>query len=484
MNQISLAESVSSEQIRKIFFKPVDSAFLVFFRITFGAIMLWEVFRYFTNGWIYRYYIEPEIYFSYYGFSWIKPLPGDLMYLLFFALGISCAGIITGIYYRLSAIFFFLGFSYVFLIDQTQYLNHFYLIILLSFLLIFLPAGRSFSIDVWRKPEKKRETAAIWNLYLLRFQIGIVYLFGGVAKINADWLQGEPMRMWLAKRTDFPLFGQYFTEDSVVCLFALGGLYFDLLIVPLILWKRTRIIALALAVCFHLLNFKLFNIGIFPWMMIGATLIFFPPEFFRKILNLIGETAARLGFAAPKNTFEFSGLPETFYKTPPKNARSATLALLAVYAAFQIGFPLRHFVYPNNVNWTEEGHKFSWHMKLRDKKGKAVFQVSSPASGEKWKVYPSRHLNSRQIQKMATHPEMILQYSHFLAKEKSREGYQDIEVRAHTMVSLNGRQPQPLVDPSVNLAAQQPTLAAADWILPISSSLKSSVPEASGELSE
>jgi len=89
-------------------FSPIDISLLVYFRIIFGAIMLWEVFRYFDHNWIDRYWIEPPFHFSYYGFDWVYPWPGDLMYLHFVVLGILASFIMIGFKYRISAILFFL----------------------------------------------------------------------------------------------------------------------------------------------------------------------------------------------------------------------------------------------------------------------------------------------------------------------------------------------------------------------------------------
>lgn len=138
-----------------------------------------------------------------------------------------------GFWYRLSATLFFLGFTYVFLLEQARYLNHFYLISLISFLMIFVPAHRAFSIDALSGA--RSATAPAWALWLLRAQIGIPYFYGGLAKLNGDWLRGEPMRVWMASGTDFPLIGPWFTDERVVFLFAYGGLLIDLLVVPLLL---------------------------------------------------------------------------------------------------------------------------------------------------------------------------------------------------------------------------------------------------------
>ena len=134
-------------QLKQSLHKPVDISFLVAIRIVFGIIMLWEVYRYWHAGWISEFYIEPVFLFKYYGFEWIQPWPGDGMYIHFAILGIAALFIALGFLYRISIIVFFLGFSYIFFLDQARYLNHFYMVLLFNFLLIFLPAHKSFSVD-------------------------------------------------------------------------------------------------------------------------------------------------------------------------------------------------------------------------------------------------------------------------------------------------------------------------------------------------
>ncbi len=441
-------------------FAPVDVASLVAFRMLFGAIMFWEVCRYFSYDWIRRYYIEPTFHFTYYGFSWVHPWPGIGMYLHFLALGLLAIFIVVGFWYRLSAGLFFLGFTYVFLLDQANYLNHFYFVCLLSFLLIFVPAHASASWDAWRRPAIRSEQVPAWSVWLLRAQLGIVYTGAGVAKLNYDWFRGEPMRMWLAEsRDDIPLRGlvpldRLLTAEWFVYLCSYGGLFFDLLATPALLWKRTRPYAFAVAVLFHLMNAKFFSIGIFPWLSIAATLIFFPPEWPRRIFNWprSGQAGSHLIVPAP----------------PPW--RRSLLTFMGVYLAVQVLVPLRHFLYPGSVHWTEEGHRFSWHMKLRDKESTADFEVTDPARGSTWAINPRDYLSKRQIEKMEGRPDMILQFCHHVARELRRTGRGDVEVRAEVEVSLNGRAPQPLIDPTVDLARQQRNLRHASWILPFQES--------------
>jgi hypothetical protein len=428
---------------------PVDIASLVYFRIVFGMIMLWEVWRYFDLGRIERYYMEPQFYFTYFGFDWVHPWSGNGMYLHFYALGALAICIMLGLWYRVSVALFFLGFTYVFLLDQAQYLNHFYLISLISFLLIWVPAHRAFSVDAWLRPGLRSETTPAWTLWILRAQLGIVYFFGGIAKLNGDWLRGQPMRLWLAERTGFPLIGSLFTEEWMIYLFSYGGLLLDLLIVPMLLWRRTRLLALSAGLMFHLINSQLFNIGIFPWFMIAANMLFLPSYWPRLALG-----------RRPVVIDRQSDMP-----LQPRHR--IIIVAFVIYFTCQVLVPLRHFLYPGDVNWTEEGHLFSWHMKLRDKRGYARFLVTDPQMNTTWEIQPLDYLTERQFEQMVTQPDMILQFSHFLADELRRQGHDQIEVRVWTLISLNGRRGQPLIDITVDLVQQTRTLSPAAWIIPL-----------------
>ena len=157
--------------IARTLFRQVDIASLVFFRIAFGTVMLWEVFRYLRGDRIYRYWIDPSFHFTYPFFGWVHPWPGEGMILHFYLLGVLSVLIIVGLFYRLSMALFFLGFTYVFLLEQAQYLNHFYFVSLVSFLMIFVPAHRRFSIDARRRPGIRVSTTPARPLWILRAQV-------------------------------------------------------------------------------------------------------------------------------------------------------------------------------------------------------------------------------------------------------------------------------------------------------------------------
>lgn len=448
---------------------PVDNSSIVAFRVCFGIMMLWEVNRYFRYGWIDSMYIDRAYLFPYRGFEWVKPLPGLGLHIVFLALGLLAICITVGLWYRISTTLFFLGFAYVFLLDKADFLNHLYLAVLISFIMIFVPAHQSFSVDAMQRPSLRSDVAPTWALVLLALQVGIVYFYGGLAKLNWDWLRGEPMRTWLAVETDLFLVGRWVTDEWFVYVVSYGGLFFDLMIVPLLLWPRTRWVAVFAAIMFHRFNASMFSIGIFPMFATLALVLFLPPELPRRIARTF-----RTSYATPSKRkksrrakADLQLEPESEVN-PPFMQRSlvqrATIALVAGYIAIQLLVPFRHFLYPGNPAWTDYGDRFAWRMMLHSKPGDVSFEVFDPASGTSWDVDPTTYLSTHQLGNMRGQPDMILQFSHFLADEWRDDGYDDVEVRAQTMISLNAREPYPIVDPEVDLAAEELSIWPVDWI--------------------
>lgn len=437
-------------------FAPVDVASLAWFRIAFGALMVADVVRYFPK--IDEFYVRPTFHFTYYAFEWVRPWPGVGMHIHFIVLGVAAACVTLGLFYRLAAVVFFLGFSHVFLLEQARYLNHFYLIALIALLMVFVPAHRALSLDALRRPSLRADVAPAWALWAVRAQIAVPYVFGGLAKLNADWLHAEPLRAWLARRADRPVLGPLLAQEWVAYAFSYGGLAFDLLIVPFLLWRRTRACAFVAALLFNLINGVVFTIGVFPWVMAAATLMFFPPDWPRRIAASARRVLRRPPAPPPRPA-----------APPPRVGRThvAIAVALGGWLAFQVLFPLRHWLYPGDVAWTEEGHKFAWRMKLRDKRGAVRLLATDPATGHTWEVPAHDHLRPWQQREMVGRPEMLLQFAHHLADTLRAQGHARIEIRAETAVSLNGRVPAPLVDPSVDLAAQPRSLWPAPYILPL-----------------
>lgn len=452
MDDSSRAPSPESRWSQRLF-DPIDAASLAFFRAAFGLILAAEAVIYFSSGWIDEYFLAPAFHFTYPGFHWIKPWPAWGMYLHFGVLGLSALGLALGICYRLFAALFTVCFSYVFLLEQARYLNHFYLVIILGALFCAIPADAAGSLSARRRGFSR--PVPRWALTLVRTQLGLVYVFAGIAKMNVDWLHGEPLRSWFEGRSEVSFFGPLIRQPFAPLLFSYGGLLLDFLAWPLLLHRHTRLPMFLMLVAFHLTNCALFGIGIFPWLMIAATTIFFEPDWPRTLL-MRGKTA---GAQAKR---KLQGL-----RPQSQGKKRLIIGGLALYFAIQIAVPLRHFLYPGNPSWTEEGHRFSWHMKLRSKRGELVYRIKDRRSGKQWIVDPRNELTDWQARKLGGKPELILLYAHHLAERYSSPEYPTIEVRTNTRVSLNGRPPQALIDPERDLARESVSLLAYDWLVPL-----------------
>jgi vitamin K-dependent gamma-carboxylase len=438
-------------------FRPVDAASLAAFRILFGALMLVSVVRFWANGWIRDIYVAPPLHFHYLGFSWLSPWPGWGMYAHFAVLGLGSLFVMLGLFYRASAAVLFLSFTYVELLEKATYLNHYYLISILSLLAIFLPLHRTASLDAWRNPETSSRTAPAWALWLLRFQIGIVYLFAGLAKLGPDWLlRGEPLGIWLAAHTDIPLVGPLLAERWVARVASFSGVAFDLSVVFFLMNARTRRYAYAAVIGFHLVTGALFPIGMFPYIMAASALVFFPPDWPRKLFARLSRR-----FYAPVGVDEPVWTPQTLGIT-----QRLGVALLCAHAAFQIALPLRHFLYPGNTAWSEEGFRFAWRVMLVEKMGFVEYRVRDRATGKTLVVQPSRYLTPLQTKMMSMSPDMILELAHHIAADFAQRGM-DVSVHADAWVTMNGRPSRRIVDPTVDLVTERDSLRPKPWILPL-----------------
>lgn len=396
--------------------------------------MLWDVFHYWK---LYVPYFETPRFHPLYLES-IRPwAPGGGCKVHLIVMGIAALGLALGLFYRFSSAVFFTSYAYFFLMDKFLYNNHYYLYGLLAFLLIFVDAHRVWSLDSLRKPALSAVAPPGWNYFVLRAQIIIVYFFGGIAKLNADWLSGEPMRHWLARKTDFWLIGPWLGHESAAWFFSYGGLFFDLSIGFLLLWKKTRWPAVAVSLFFHLMNQWMFDIGIFPYVMIAATVLFFGTDEPAPIKG-------RLEMARPVRV------------------------LIGLYMAVQILAPLRHWIYPGDPAWTEEGHLFSWRMMLRDKKSRIRMRIEIPGTGEVREVDLNADMAPSQAGMLSGRPDLIWQYAQFLKRRLETSGERGDVIRAQVQASLNFRQPQDLIDASVNLAEiDYPLFGHAPWIVPL-----------------
>ena len=433
----------------------VDAASAVAFRVTFGLLGLAAVIRFAAKGWISDLYVEPAHHFTYSGFWWVQPWPAWGMNLHFGLLGLASLGVVLGYRYRLSIIAFFLLFTYIELIDKTTYLNHYYWVSLVSFLMIFMPLNRTAAVDAWRNPSTQSDgTMPVWVIWVLRAQVGVVYLFAGIAKLNPDWiLHSQPLRIWLYNSGDLVLVGPLLKEAWVAYAMSWSGAAFDLTIVGWLLWRRSRPIAYAVLAVFHVITWLLFPIGMFPWIMMAGALVFFPPDWPRRLLSIL----QRRPVLAPTHVPPAASKPGWLLR--------AGVIGLAVFALAQVILPLRHWAYPGNVQWNEDGYRFAWRVLLTEKTGHLRYRVTDRTTGGEWLAYPEEYLAPIQAERMAYQPDMILATAHIIAQDEYRRG-RDVQVRADAFVTYNGREVARFIDPEVDLARIEPGLAPNTWVLP------------------
>lgn len=434
--------------------QPIPIAPLITFRILFGLMLLVSIFRFWRNGWINQLYVKPTFFFTYPGFEWVRPLGYTGMHLLFALMALAALFITLGLFYRVATIVFFLLFTYVELIDVTNYLNHYYFISLISFLLIWLPANRYLSLDVRFNPRLKRVMVPHWVIGTIRLQVALVYIFAGIAKLNSDWLlRAMPMKIWLPAKSHLPLVGPFMYHDWVAYLFSWFGAFYDLFIVFFLLNRTTRPVAYLFVLGFHLATALFFpGIGVFPYVMICSSLIFFSSKYHQRLLNWLTPLGAGAGLYT---TFNYRPL-----------AKKVLLIFLSIYFLFQVLIPFRYVLYPGHLFWYEEGFRFSWRVMLMEKSGNAFFYVKEPATGKSYEVNNREFLTPLQEKMMSTQPDMILRYAHYLAQVYAQRGIKDPAVYAESYVALNGDRSRLFVDTTVNLAQQRIGWNHFSWVLP------------------
>jgi vitamin K-dependent gamma-carboxylase len=458
---------------------PTDLAWLAAFRFCFGAVMAISMARFLAYGWIDNFFVNPRFHFKYWGFAWVEALPAAGMYAVFWGLLICSVGMAVGAFYRVAAGVFVLGFGYVQLIDVTNYLNHYYLAWLLACLLLCSPAAKAWSFDAWRRdcaadPALADKSVAVGWLFVFRVQVGVVYTYAGLAKAHADWLiDAQPLRIWLGSRTEMPIIGPLFTVDGMPLLMSWFGFLFDSTVVAFLLWPRTRWLAYVSVLVFHTLTRSLFPIGMFSSIMVLAALVFFPPEWPRVLAHRIGSwlpVDASQRFLARLQRWGL-GSEAVSHTPPPSSNRDNWTRNLAItagvcFCAWQVIVPLRFLAYGGNVRWHEQGMRFSWRVMVREKNGSVTFHVRDPRTERTFTVAPRAYLTRLQEREMSGQPDLILQLAHRIRDDYSVQLGVPVEVRVEALVSLNGRKSSPLVDPTVNLAAEHDGLAPYHWVLP------------------
>ncbi|RED44502.1 vitamin K-dependent gamma-carboxylase-like protein [Winogradskyella eximia] len=431
----------------KFLFKHIDNSGLIVFRIIFGLLCFLEAVGAIFTGWVKRTLIDPEFTFSFIGFEWLQPLPGNWMYVYYIVMGMFGLFIMLGYKYRFSMLMFALMWTTTYLMQKSSYNNHYYLLVLLSFLMVFMPAHRYASIDVKQKPSLKSISMPSWCKWVFVLQLFILYTYASLAKLYPDWLDASVIAILMRNKANYPIVGELLQQNTIHYILAYGGILFDGLIIPLLLFKPTRKYAFFASIFFHLFNSIVFQIGIFPYMSLAFSLFFFDPKIIRNL------------FLKNKPFYEAEAITIPKYKT-------VLVTLFSIYFIVQIVLPLRHHFIEDNVLWTEEGHRLSWRMMLRSKSGRITYSVINADTNKAIPIKLDDYLTPKQQRGASTKPDVIWQFAQHLKQDFAKKNI-PIKVFVKCYVSVNGKPSKQFIDPKVDLAnVEWSHFKHHNWILP------------------
>ncbi|MCH7523686.1 MAG: HTTM domain-containing protein [Bacteroidetes bacterium] len=433
--------------LNRFLFKHIDNSALIVFRIIFGLLIFSESVGAIFTGWVKRTLIDPEFTFSFIGFEWLQPLPGNWMYVYYAIMGVFGFCVMIGYKYRFSIIAFTILWTATYLMQKASYNNHYYFLCLLSVVMIFLPANTCYSVDAKQNPHIKSNSMPRWSALILMFNIFLVYTYGSIAKMYPDWLDTSVFELLMKSKQHYFIIGDLLQQKWLHYFLAYGGILFDGLIIPLLLFKPTRKWAFIISVFFHLFNSIVFQVGIFPYLSLAFAVFFFEPRTIQKL------------FLKKKHFYDNAEVIIPKYKTP-------LLIILSGYLIVQLLLPLRHHLIQDNVLWTEEGHRMSWRMMLRTKGGIVKYKVIDKSNYSEIPVKLSDYLSEKQSVIASTKPDVIWQFAQYLKKDFKAKGI-DVEVYVNCKISVNGKPLKQLIDPEIDLASVKwNAFKHSDWILP------------------
>jgi vitamin K-dependent gamma-carboxylase len=446
------------KKLHAYLFQPVDNTGIILLRILMGLLIIVEAVGALFTGWVHTVFIEPTVHFPFIGFEWLCDLlAGPQMYVWYGLMACSGLGIALGYRYKTSALLFALLWSVSYLMQKVHYNNHYYLMMLLSWVLPFMPLNQRLSFDITRKKTERKYVIHRYYVVFFIALLWILYSFASANKIHADWLAGKPISIWFGGKADYPYVGSILQNKTFQTLVVYGGIFFDGLVIPALLFRQTRFIALLISFGFHLFNSYVFQIGVFPYLSLAFSVLFFPTSQLRSFFEMDKWDTANKD---RKDT--------EIQLNKPRFSKGMTV-LWVSFMLIMIALPLRRHLFPGPVNWTEEGHRLSWRMMLRSKSGDFSLVIKHKDSAEVISIDPESELNRYTASDVATHPDMMWQYIQHVKKSAYAKGFRegDFEIYVRTRVSLNGRSQMPLIDPDFDMSkAEWNAWKTSPWIMP------------------
>ncbi|PSN30216.1 Vitamin K-dependent gamma-carboxylase [Blattella germanica] len=329
-------------------------------------------------------------------------------------------GIMLGLYFRISCIAYIIPYWFIFMLDKTAWNNHSYLFGIISILLLGSNAHHFWSLDILLGRVKRNYPVPVWNYFILRFQIFILYFYAGLKKMDRDWLEGYSMR----------------------------NLSYHDVFAP---FKRT---------------------GMFPYVCLVTMPIFCNANWPRKILKYFSRSkyASRNNGKEKekqklkeefKEGCEFNKIHEEFPKGVITWKQKLVVFLLITHMGLQMFLPYSHFITKGYNNWTHGLYGYSWDMMVHTWDTVLVLvKVVDHETGKEHFLDPEAWVQSSRWEK---HGDMVVQYAQCLQRKllkgisddgEKTEQYElskNISIYIDVWCSLNGRFQQRMFDPRVDL---------------------------------
>jgi vitamin K-dependent gamma-carboxylase len=442
--------------------QPVDAIQLLLFRMVFGLVIMLQVFSFVKVPFIRGFFELPKINIQYEFFEWLHPLPSPYMK-IFFPLFFICGLLIMlGYAVRWSAIVLTISFTYFLLLDKSYFNNHFYVISLLSFWFIFYEVkAANQSTGVYSCKQ--------WMIDVFKYHIVFIYFFGGIVKINSDWLLHQQPTRVLMEALYKSSGNSFYQSDFILYVVNYGGLVFDLLIGFLLLSKRYRTPAIIATLVFNVSNHFMFSnesqmdIGIFPILMIGANLLFIDADTLNKWMAFL-KPSKKEDKKQPKKKLSAEAAEQI---QPSANSNGLVYALI-VYFVIHLLVPFRHYLFKGHVDWTGQAQHFAWRMKIKSKYNQTRIYAIDSKTGEKKEINPIGYLNAMQWKTCCENPTSMHQFVIKLKPLLVKAGYNDPKIVLDWKMSLNGRPLTTVIQPDVDLASvPYVPLKSLSWIEPV-----------------
>jgi vitamin K-dependent gamma-carboxylase len=451
-------------RFREWLLKPVDALPVRVFRSLFGIAMMMEMVYLLSNDAVEKLVLLPQVRITYDFFEWLSPLPAPLMRALPALMLVAAFLLTIGRWTRVAGLSFFIMHFYFLLLDRSYYNNHMYLYSLLGLL---------FSLAEETKRKDGVITMPNWVWRIIQLQVLVVYFYGGIAKINPDWIFRHepaisilkvPQMSWISESN--------FLRPFVTNMLVWGGLLYDLGVPILLLIRKTRGIAFILCLIFHLSNIFIFNtgesetIGEFPLVMIASCVLFFDPEVINKWLRKLPVNPFKPKPQQPVRKKTQEKQQATMHRPSAAHNYRFVLPFVSIYCFIQLLLPLRHYWITDNVLWTGEANDFSWRMKIRSADFKNSMWVRSEPGGPKTELHPIGFINAMQYSQISQNPIDMMKFAKAMVPILKKRGITNPIIEVTMELGINGRPRQLVIDSTLNLAAVERVPGKhAQWIL-------------------